>query len=379
MKTGLLPTNGDPLAAAGTLLKGLLEKGIVNEVLVPAQVPSGGVQLALFADPARMEGVVNPWAPVMPVQGARAVSNLAFTDPGRSVAAVLRPCEARAAVELIKLKQIQPEQLTFITVDCPGTCELSSFAESGMDAAEVSGVLLRGMQSGAPAAPEGLDFRTACSICEFPSAEVGSLRLQAFGADAGSALGLQAEEAFAATLGEAGLATFDDTTLEGRAGVVENLSGERVKARDALLTQFQDDAGGLEGLKKAFSTCIRCYNCMENCPICYCKLCIFKSPTFDHPGEMFTRWAERKGAQPMLAETTLFHLTRLNHMSTSCIGCGLCDTACPMGLPVATLFRHAAQGVQGMLAYQPGRSLDDPIPLTVFREDELQAETGAKD
>jgi hypothetical protein len=32
-----------------------------------------------------------------------------------------------------------------------------------------------------------------------------------------------------------------------------------------------------------------------------------------------------------------------------------------------------------MLAYQPGRSLDDPIPLTVFREDELQAETGAKD
>ena len=45
----------------------------------------------------------------------------------------------------------------------------------------------------------------------------------------------------------------------------------------------------------------------------------------------------------------------------------------------ASLFRNAAQGVQGMLEYQPGRSLDDPIPLTVFREDELQDEAGAKD
>ncbi len=376
MKTGLLATDADPLKAVEALLRGLMEKGVVDQVLVPAPTEAGTVALGLFADPDRLEGA-NPWAPVMPVQGARALSNLTFTDPERRVAAVLRPCEARASVELIKLHQVQPERVLFITVDCPGTFEVTGFQDSGRDGAATSRELLEAMARGAPPAPEGLAFRTACTICEHPDAAWGGLRIHAFGAAAGEALGLAAEDEWAARLEEAGLAAFDGASVEGRAGVVETLRAERRGGRDALIESFRSESGGIEGLKKAFATCIRCYNCMENCPICYCKLCIFKSPTFDHPGELYARWAERKGGQRMPAETILFHLTRLNHMATSCIGCGLCDTACPMGLPVATLFRSVAQGVQAMLEYEPGRSPDDPIPLTVFREDELQEESGA--
>ncbi len=376
MKTGLLKTNGDPRAAVEALLRGLLEKGVVDEVLVPAQIGAGPTMLALFAAAERLQGV-NPWSPVMPVQGARALSNLTFTDPGRRVAAVLRPCEARAAVELVKLKQIHPKGLVFIVVDCPGTFELKGFAESGAKGAETSAALVAGMKDGAPAAPGGLAFRTACSACEFPEAAWGDLMIHAFGADARDALGLEAKDEFAEALAGAGLAAFDGGRVERRAKVVAEVQAARAAARDALFAAFKAEAGGLEGLKQAFATCIRCYNCMENCPICYCKLCIFKSPTFDHPGELYAKWAERKGAIKMPAETTLFHLTRLNHMATSCIGCGLCDTACPMGLPVASLFRSVAQGVQKMLEYQPGRSLDDAIPLTVFREEELEEESGA--
>ncbi len=375
MKKGLLKTDGAPLQAVEALLKGLLEKGVVDEVLVPARTGGGTTMLSLFARSGLLAGA-NPWSPVMPVQGARAVQNLTFTDPGRRVAVVLRPCEARAAVELIKLKQITPGNLTFVTVDCPGTFELKAFHESGRDAAAASGELLTAMAAGAPG-PDGLPFRTACTVCERPSAEWGGIRVHAFGANAAEALGVEAEDELAGALEGAGLVAFDGAGVDARAKVLADLVAARTKARDALFAAFQKDARGLDGFKKAFATCIRCYNCMENCPICYCKLCIFKSPTFDHPGEIYARWAERKGAQKMPAETTLFHLTRLNHMATSCIGCGLCDTACPMGLPVATLFRAVAQGVQGMLEYEPGRSLEDPIPLTVFREDELEEESGA--
>ncbi|GAB4269039.1 4Fe-4S dicluster domain-containing protein [Deferrisoma sp.] len=375
MKTGVLPTQSDPLAAAEAFLKGLLERDLVDEVLVPARSAGGTTALGLFADPARLEGA-NPWSPVMPVQGARAVSNLTFTDPGRRVAVVLRPCEARAAVELIKLQQIQPERVVFVTVDCPGTFEVTGFAAAGLDPAEVSRGLVAAMAGGAPAAPEGLAFRTACTVCEHPDAAWGQVRLLAWGA-ADGAVAVEAEDDWADRLAEAGLATFPAEAPAGRASVLSQVQASRTKARDELFERFRAEARGIEGLKEAFATCIRCYNCMENCPICYCKQCIFKSPTFDHPGELYARWAERKGAQRMPAETLLFHLTRLNHMATSCIGCGLCDTACPMGLPVATLFRSVAQKVQAMLEYEPGRSLDDPIPLVVFREDELQEESGA--
>lgn len=378
MKTGKLTTQGDANRAVAGFLRGLLEKGVVDAVLCSAATPGGGVSAALVSDPEGTDSLL-PWAPVMPVQGARLASRLAFDDTGAKVAVVLRPCEARAAVELIKLKQIRPEPLLFITVDCPGTVEFLAFTKAGLSATAEASRLLDAAATGGAKGTDAAPLRTACAVCENPAAAWGHVRIHAFGAKAAEAVGIEADDDVAAQLEAAGVFTFDGAKVEGREGVTQALVKERTAARDALFAAFSQEAGGLDGIKQAFSSCIRCLNCMENCPICYCKLCIFKTPTFDHPSERFVRWSKRKGIQKMPAETMLFHLTRLNHMASSCIGCGLCDTACPMGLPVATLFRKVAGGVQAMLEYTPGRGLEDPIPLSTFREDELQSESGAKD
>ena len=76
-------------------------------------------------------------------------------------------------------------------------------------------------------------------------------------------------------------------------------------------------------------------------------------------------WAERQGALRMPTETLLYHLTRLNHMVASCVGCGLCESACPSKIPLTTIFRAVGDGVQEMLDYVPGRSLEDELPLLV--------------
>ena len=381
MKTGRLTTSGDAVEAAAAFLKGLLEGGIVDEVLVPAAQPGGGVAMAAFADAASLSGAL-AWAPVMPVQGARMVSRLAFTDPGRvggrGIAALRGAGGGRAHQAEADPAGAAPLRHRGLPRHLRG--RPASHA-SGQNAAEAARTLLSGMKTGETALPGGVPRRAA-----LPARSARTLRPS--GARSGSTCsGAIPPGRSASRRRTSGRRRSNRRGLRPSTGRVRKGApawsprwAPRARPRGTpLFAKFSTEAEGLEGLKKVFATCIRCLNCMENCPICYCKLCIFKSPTFDHPGERYARWAKRKGAQKMPAETMLFHLTRLNHMASSCIGCGLCDTACPMGLPVATLFRKVAGGVQGMLEYVPGRSLEDPIPLTVFREDELQDESGARD
>jgi formate dehydrogenase subunit beta len=129
----------------------------------------------------------------------------------------------------------------------------------------------------------------------------------------------------------------------------------------------------MDGLLTEFSACIRCHNCMINCPICYCKECIFRTPTFEHESQLYYQWAERKGTVRMLPDTLLFHLTRLNHMVTSCVGCGMCTEACPVDIPVGTVFRAVGEKAQAIFDYHPGRSLEEAAPVQEFREEELTA------
>jgi formate dehydrogenase subunit beta len=162
----------------------------------------------------------------------------------------------------------------------------------------------------------------------------------------------------------------------GRKAAADKLIAARTQARDEALAAFRARVGGkgdMGGLLGEFSACIRCHNCMINCPICYCRECIFRTPTFEHESQLLFQWADRKGSVRLLPDMLLFHLTRMNHMATSCVGCGVCSDVCPMDIPVATAFRAVAEKAQAIFDYHPGRSLDEAAPVQEFREDELTA------
>ena len=144
-----------------------------------------------------------------------------------------------------------------------------------------------------------------------------------------------------------------------------------------VFKEFKGMVKDLQSFLDRFSTCIRCHNCMVACPICYCKECVFRTAIFEHDGDQFLRWADRKGGIRMPTDTLIFHLIRMSHMVTSCIGCGLCDSACPSRLPVATLFRSVGDKIQKMFQYVPGRDVKEVPPVATFKEDELKIESGA--
>ena len=198
-----------------------------------------------------------------------------------------------------------------------------------------------------------------------PEGDHVAVTLGLFGVDEGQMM-VQARDDVAEALG-----LQDAGEPAGRQAAVETLITARTKTRDTVFAEFRQRVGSVEGLLAEFSTCIRCHNCMINCPICYCKECVFRTATFDHESDLYYRWVERKGAVRMPPDTTLFHLTRLNHMVTSCVGCGACSDACPSDIPVATIFRTVGAKTQAIFDYTPGLSLEDEVPLTVFREDEL--------
>jgi formate dehydrogenase subunit beta len=77
----------------------------------------------------------------------------------------------------------------------------------------------------------------------------------------------------------------------------------------------------------------------------------------------------------MLSDTLLFQLTRMNHMTASCVSCGMCTSACPSEIPVGLIFSAVAAEVQGAFGYEPGRSLEEPLPLVTFQANEW-AEVG---
>lgn len=363
MRTMIPVDNGDVLAAVRGFLKRLLEAEVVEALLVPMETPAGAVTPALVADPALLDAA-NPLAPVMGLNAARVAGHVSIREPRGRIGVVLRPCELRALVELVKLQQASLDDLVTIGADCMGTYDVTVYTAMRADGGVDMAALLAASQNGDLVPQEGYAFRDACQMCEKPHVQKADIALELFGADLTGGIPVSLPDEMAERLGL--------TPAEGdgqRAGVVEKVVAARTQVRDARFAEMRQRLDE-EGIEEVFAACVRCHNCMTVCPICYCKTCLFKSPVFDHDPMLYMNWARRKGAYRLPADTMLFHLTRLNHMALSCVGCGMCTSDCPAELPVGRVFRVIGQEVQEAFEYEPGRDVEEPLPLVTFKEDE---------
>jgi len=110
----------NPVTSLRGFLQELLGGGQVDGLLVAAHLPvKGSVMPVLVTDPQRMDGV-DPLAPAFPINAAKVVSRLTRKPTGQRLAVVLRPCEIRAFIELVKLKQGSLDEVVLIGMDCLG-------------------------------------------------------------------------------------------------------------------------------------------------------------------------------------------------------------------------------------------------------------------
>ncbi len=355
----------------GKFFTALLEKNVVDAVLVPCRQPSGSVMQTLITDPAQTDQI-DPFAPVVPVSSAKLASSLTAKPSGKKIALVMRSCEIRALIELVKLNQANLDDTLLIAQDCFGRFDNNDFyslqeknltAESFIQAAQ-----------GGTTETEGMDVVEACTVCEHPVSANADIRLCLIGTDAGT-FGVEG-------VSEKGEQAVSDMGLSGsdgegkRTDAVKNLVAARQEAFQQKLDEYREKINSFQALEENMAKCVNCYNCRVACPVCYCKECVFVTDTFRHDGEQFLGWTQHKGSLKMPTDTVFYHVTRMTHIGNFCVGCGQCTSACPNDVNLTMAFRSAAKVSQERFDYEAGRSLDEAQPLTVFHDDELVEVTG---
>ncbi|MFW6115782.1 MAG: Coenzyme F420 hydrogenase/dehydrogenase, beta subunit C-terminal domain, partial [Chloroflexota bacterium] len=323
-----------------------------------------GVAYSLFTDPDAFaaDGDALPLLPFMPANGGGLLSRLtlegALTGP---VAAVIRPCELRAFIELMKLSQGSLDNVFLISTTCGGVYPLETAVDGSLEER------LPGYWDGMERGELDEAVRPTCRACE---------RFVPTGADVTVALLGETDLDGQCTLylnTERGAAFAGDLEGTAVAGEAERAAIEGSQAeRDAFREEFFAGVDvGLRGLIHTFGRCIGCHGCKTVCPVCYCELCHFDSHDCEREVDYYEGELRRKGGTRVPPDTVFFQLGRMAHMAISCVGCGMCTDVCPADIPVSTIFAKVAASAQATFDYEPGRDVAEEIPLRTFREEEL--------
>ncbi|MDD1710099.1 MAG: Coenzyme F420 hydrogenase/dehydrogenase, beta subunit C-terminal domain [Methanoregulaceae archaeon] len=296
------------------------------------------------------------------------------------IAMTVKGCDMMGLYELAKRQQVNLDNVIMIGVNCGGTVSPVTARKMiadkfGVDPDTVhkeeidKGQFIIEYEGGHKGISideleeQGYGRRSNCRRCKLKVTRQADLACGNWGV-----IGDKAGKAtFVEVCSEKGASLFDAAV---KAGVLKTEAPNpkglemRTKVENAMLKlgdkwrakDFASLGEGRERLKKIVketSRCIKCYACIENCPICYCVECSTKKPYLVTPGQVPPNF--------------MFHLIRFAHIADSCVNCGQCQELCAMDIPNA-LFMHAQQvELEKMFGHVPG--VDMKLPLLALVEE----------
>ena len=347
------------------LLRSLLDKGKVKGIFTLKKISNdGAVAYALVTQVDELQDAV-PFFPLMPSNAGKLLSRLTLQrSTSESIAAVIRPCELRAFIELVKLEQAHLENIFFISSTCAGVYPLKMVSDGSVEKnlSKYWSMVDKGE------IPD--DLRAACKACEEFIPYTADITVDVVGnGDVENQCFIFLNTHKAEELVNGISDEFIEKDLDQE--MLDAYREKRTAAKEKLFDEIDSHLGGVDGLLNIFGKCIGCHGCSKVCPICYCKLCEFESIRSESKSAKYEAELAKKGGVRTPLGTLYYHLGRLDHISISCVGCGSCEDVCPVDIPLSIVFKKVGESVQCLFDYLPGRDINEEIPLKAFEEEEF--------
>jgi len=343
MKTHwMVETRGDPLGAVRGFLKTLWMSAELDGMIVSSIGKRPGQQLPdILISPGELDQF-NPFRPLMEVNAAKYLPDLLRQHSEGHFGVVLRPCEMRALIEMVKRDALALERLLTICIDCLGTYPAEEY-EWRASRKGSSQVLTRdGLRFAHMGGIAAYRYRSACQMCISPRASGAHLNLGVLGLPVRQHLLIQARDSITAEWLQLDLLAdreADPDLVEVRERTVSKMAERNSRTRERITQGLADvlprDVGSLI---EQFEACGACQECLNNCPICAVDS-PRRGPDRKYLREDITRWM------------------------ISCAGCGMCEQACPHHLPLTAIFHYIKQQLAQSYGYTPGLSASEPLPL----------------
>jgi formate dehydrogenase (coenzyme F420) beta subunit len=362
LEKGILLNKGkDIRSSMFELIEKAVDKAVFDAVMLPMEVPSGDSFAWMMIKDNKFLSNAAVMAPIMPINAAKAIKRYTRKGEGSlKIAALIRPCEVRSAIELIKLNQIKADDLLLISYDCVGALPMQDYiADPKKGEAIFNKLLTDGIWN-------SKDIKPVCQICDRFSLPASDIHF-----------GIKDDELYLISnsdKGEKFLADMDlngDADLSGWNKKMDQIRSAKASNKEKTFEVVKSMVDGIDNLLDTFSNCIGCHNCQSACPICYCRQCYFDTVVSKPNSDIVLMRAEQRGAIALPLDRVMFHTGRMTHMSLSCVSCGLCSDACPVNIPVAKIFSYVGSQTQATFEYEAGANAGDALPMKEYKLDEL--------